>query len=76
MKIGKLTIGKHLNESTHSALNDVVSADFTPRNVCRVSLAEDSDRLSFDNEFSIFDFHGPFEASMDRVIFEHVGLIE
>lgn len=67
----------HLREvlaTAYRGFDDVIGADFTPFDVCRVTLSKNGDRLPVDVEFAVLSMDIAFKAAVDRVVFEHVDL--
>ena len=59
-----------------SGLDDVVSANGTPRDVRGVLLGEDRDGLALNDELAILGLDGTLVASVDGVVLEHVDLFQ
>ena len=57
-----------------SGLDDVISADGAPRDVCGVPLGENGDGLAFNPELAILSLDGSLESSVDGIVLEHVDL--
>jgi hypothetical protein len=55
-----------------SGLNYVVSTILTPRDLSGVLLGVDRDSLAVDNELTILSLDGTLEATVGRVVLEHV----
>ena len=53
---------------------DVLGAGRTPRDAARIALLEDRDAVTVDDELAVLALHFTLEASVDRVILEHVNL--
>lgn len=64
---------KHVR-NTHSGFNNIVNALLTPRNVGGVPFGEDRDLLAIDYELAVLNLDGSLEATVGRVVFEHVCL--
>jgi hypothetical protein len=67
-------MGRSMSPRTHSGLDNVLSAGAGPRNLGGILLAEDTDGLALNDELAIFDLDGALEATVRRIILEHVHL--
>ena len=73
--MGKLGDGKDKHwKETHSGFNNVVSTDWAPGDISRVTLRENRDGFSVDDKFTILSLNSSFESSVDGIELEHVDL--
>jgi len=59
---------------THRRLDDVISADRTPRNRGGIPLGIDRDGTAVNDKFVAMYLDRSFESSVYRVVLEHVDL--
>lgn len=55
-----------------SGLHHILSSNITPFDVSYISLLEDGDGLSIDDEFPVLSLDCAMEIAMDGIILEHV----